>query len=165
MQLCVRRGADAFLVKPLGSEEVQHIWQFVKNNSQGSFHRRADTDPQVGSSSIGSSSSSADPTPSVLASAGQSARAPDSSIIVCGGCADSATVGDGDPRSAAQCGASIGGDASASASCSAEGAGQAYCAHSAWSSADPAESLLDDKEPVGPELRTDEPVGADCKQQ
>lgn len=30
VQLCVRRGADAFLVKPLGTGEVQHIWQFVK---------------------------------------------------------------------------------------------------------------------------------------
>jgi len=30
VQLCVSRGADAFLVKPLGSDEVRHIWQFVK---------------------------------------------------------------------------------------------------------------------------------------
>ena len=30
MQLCVHRGADAFLVKPLGCEAVQHIWQFVR---------------------------------------------------------------------------------------------------------------------------------------
>lgn len=31
VQLCVRRGADAFLVKPLGCEEVRHIWQFLKD--------------------------------------------------------------------------------------------------------------------------------------
>ena len=37
VQLCVRRGADAFLVKPLGSEEVRHIWQFVKELPDGSF--------------------------------------------------------------------------------------------------------------------------------
>jgi CheY-like chemotaxis protein len=37
VQLCVRRGADAFLFKPLGSEEVRHIWQFVKELPDGSF--------------------------------------------------------------------------------------------------------------------------------
>ena len=37
VQLCVRRGADAFLVKPLGSEEVRHLWQFIKDLPQGSF--------------------------------------------------------------------------------------------------------------------------------
>lgn len=30
VQLCIRRGADAFLIKPLGSEDVRHIWQFIK---------------------------------------------------------------------------------------------------------------------------------------
>ena len=43
VQLCVRRGADAFLVKPLGSPAVQHLWQFVKdlpaNLSDDSFKR------------------------------------------------------------------------------------------------------------------------------
>jgi CheY-like chemotaxis protein len=37
VQLCVSRGADAFLVKPLGSAEVQHIWQFVKYLPESSF--------------------------------------------------------------------------------------------------------------------------------
>ena len=42
VQLCVRRGADAFLVKPLGSEEVRHIWQFVKELPDGSFKTHID---------------------------------------------------------------------------------------------------------------------------
>ena len=29
VQLCIGRGADAFLVKPLGSKEVRHIWQYA----------------------------------------------------------------------------------------------------------------------------------------
>lgn len=37
VQLCVRRGADAFLVKPLNSEEVRHIWQFIKELPGGFF--------------------------------------------------------------------------------------------------------------------------------
>ena len=37
VQLCVRRGADAFLVKPLASEEVRHLWQFLKELPEGSF--------------------------------------------------------------------------------------------------------------------------------
>ena len=40
VQLCVSRGADAFLVKPLGSTEVQHIWQFVKNLPDSSFKKK-----------------------------------------------------------------------------------------------------------------------------
>ena len=162
VQLCVRRGADAFLVKPLASEEVQHIWQFVKNHEQGSFHRRIDTDdPEAGSSIV--SSSSAEPTP-VLASAGSpGATAPDSSIIVCGGCVDSAGAAEAATSDIRRSG-SIGGDMSARGGNS-EHAGQACCAHSAWSTADPADSLLEDKEPEDPELRPDEPVGADCKQQ
>ena len=165
VQLCVRRGADAFLVKPLASEEVQHIWQFVKNHEQGSFHRRIDTDdPEAGSSIV--SRSSAEPTPSVpvLASAGSpGATAPDSSIIVCGGCVDSAGAAEAATSDIRRSG-SIGGDMSARGGNS-EHAGQACCAHSAWSTADPADSLLEDKEPEDPELRPDEPVGADCKQQ
>lgn len=31
VQLCVRRGADAFLSKPLHGAEIQHMWQFAKN--------------------------------------------------------------------------------------------------------------------------------------
>mmetsp|Transcript_6264 Transcript_6264/g.13007 ORF Transcript_6264/g.13007 Transcript_6264/m.13007 type:complete len:179 (-) Transcript_6264:219-755(-) len=37
VQLCVRRGADAFMIKPLGSEEVRHIWQFVKDLPESTF--------------------------------------------------------------------------------------------------------------------------------
>ena len=39
VQLCVRRGADAFLVKPLGSEEVRLLWQFVRDLPEGSFKK------------------------------------------------------------------------------------------------------------------------------
>ena len=57
VQLCVRRGADAFLVKPLGSPAVQHLWQFVKdlpaNLSDDSFkrHMRAHSAGLVGKES------------------------------------------------------------------------------------------------------------------
>ena len=44
----MRRGADAFLVKPLGSEVVRHIWQFVKKTPEGSF--KQDRDESVSSS-------------------------------------------------------------------------------------------------------------------
>ena len=41
MQTCVRRGADAFLVKPLGSEAVATLWQYMKERclADGSFKR------------------------------------------------------------------------------------------------------------------------------
>ena len=37
VQLCLRRGADAFMAKPLGCEDVRHIWQYVKELPDGSF--------------------------------------------------------------------------------------------------------------------------------
>ena len=39
VQLCVRRGADAFLAKPLDLNDVCHCWQFVKEQAlpEGSF--------------------------------------------------------------------------------------------------------------------------------
>jgi len=48
VQICMRRGADAFLVKPLGSEVVRHIWQFVKEIPDCSF--KQDRDESVSSS-------------------------------------------------------------------------------------------------------------------
>ena len=37
VQLCVRRGADAYLIKPLRVQEIQHMWQYVKGLPEGSF--------------------------------------------------------------------------------------------------------------------------------
>ena len=39
VQLCIRRGADAFLIKPLRVTDIRHMWQFVKEASlpEGSF--------------------------------------------------------------------------------------------------------------------------------
>lgn len=37
VQGCVIRGADAFLVKPLALNSVQHLWQYVKELPDGSF--------------------------------------------------------------------------------------------------------------------------------
>ena len=41
VQLCVRRGADAFLIKPIGFDQIRHIWQFIKElpEAEGSFKR------------------------------------------------------------------------------------------------------------------------------
>lgn len=80
VQLCVRRGADAFMVKPLGCENVRHIWQFVKDLPEGSFRDEL--------ASARSSFSSAEPAVqhAVLTAIKQSDQR---SVLVCAGSAPS----------------------------------------------------------------------------
>ena len=91
VQLCVKRGADAFLVKPLGSEEVRHIWQFIKDLPEGSFKRavqqsRASFVKKHGPSSVGDDVATDHNSHSVLARAGAlGAGMPMDSIMVCAG--------------------------------------------------------------------------------
>ena len=97
MQLCVRRGADAFLVKPLGSEEVRHIWQFVKELPEGSFKNDVEqarlsftkSSPSPPDEEIESPSASCgarrSPASDVLAGALADAHIQERSVLVCAG--------------------------------------------------------------------------------
>ena len=103
VQLCVSRGADAFLVKPLGSEEVQHIWQFVKRlTSSDSLSQ--DSTPEAtakGDLLVGNVDS---------ALAALATERPGRSVVVCSGCASSW------PPSAASSGAAAGSSGAAAGS-------------------------------------------------
>ena len=90
VQLCVRRGADAFLVKPLGSEEVRHLWQFIKRLPHGSCRddvmltRPASENKR--STDTGASSSTDDASTSGNGTVRQRAGAiqPDDVLVCCG---------------------------------------------------------------------------------
>ena len=81
VQLCVRRGADAFLVKPLGSPAVQHLWQFVKNLKPGRAERSAELQALLSASSEGEGA---------INQAGATASVKPAncaeSVVVCAGC-------------------------------------------------------------------------------
>lgn len=105
VQLCVRRGADAFLVKPLGSKEVQHLWQFVKQ-----LPLQPDDGSEPAASDVASSSgNAADKCADVSDPPGDGSKAavdsasgtlPPNSVFVCSGNGGSSGSGGGKERSA-----------------------------------------------------------------
>lgn len=98
VQLCVKRGADAFLVKPLGSEEVRHLWQFIKDLPDGSFKKAVENtrasfvNKDGRSPDGGDEGASYDYGPSVLAQAGALGGMQMDSIVVCAGFSGAASA-------------------------------------------------------------------------